>query len=150
MKLKNAQSREFSFYYFQQTPPSAFITISYLFLFLIQHIRDGEALSSFYHPPALHHSPFTVLITVKDSMNGEAGATRGDFIADTRETDRYTESIVSSYWFPRSRIFPKSISLSRQCSPYLDRIVAQSYIASNYYIIQRVNTKHVWRSRMPV
>lgn len=49
-----AQSQEFSFYYFQQTPPSAFITISYLFLFLIQHIRDDEVLT----PPraTIHHS----------------------------------------------------------------------------------------------
>lgn len=115
LKLRmHAQSREFSFYYFQQTLPSAFITISYLFLFLIQHIRDEVLVVSPLR--ATIHSPYH-----GEGLNErEGGYDEGDFIADTRETDRYTESIVSSYWFPRSRIFPKSISLSRQCLPYLD------------------------------
>lgn len=67
----------------------------------------------------IHHSPRS-LSWWRTQWTRGGGYDEGDFIADTRETGRYTESIVSSYWFPCSRIFPKSISLSRQCPPYLD------------------------------
>lgn len=72
----------------------------------------AKYFASFY-PPAF--PPFTihVLITAKNSMNDE-----GDFTVDTRETDRYTKSIVASYWFVCK--FLKSISLSGQCSLYSD------------------------------
>lgn len=120
--------------------PSAFITISYLFLFLIQHIRDGEVLVVLPR----RASPFTIHGPYHgEGLNERGGGyDEGDFIADTRETDRYTESIVSSYWLPRSRIFPKSISPSRQCCAVFGSVeLSQSYIASNYYIIRRVNAK---------
>lgn len=78
--------------------------------------RRGARRFTLPSPPFTIHGPYR-----SEGLNERRGGRdEGDFIADTRETDRYTESIVSSYWFPHSRIFPKSISLSRQCSPYLD------------------------------
>lgn len=62
LKLKNACAIAGIFILlFQQTPSSAFITISYLFLFLIQHIRDGEVLVVLLRrvsPFTIHHGPY--------------------------------------------------------------------------------------------
>lgn len=115
-----------------------FITTSYWFLYFWfnHHIRDGEIFASSFPPRfTIHHSRSLSRWRTQWTQRRY----EGDFIADMRETDRYTKSIVASYWFMYK--FLKSISLSGQCSSYSDlyNCRAKLYLASNYYFIQPMN-----------